>query len=178
MRGQLFPDLIECAFLKSYRCEGCGRSAETLLVSFPSLVWRRDDETILVSYPVRCSCGLTGLATTRLPFLLFCFICGWLEYQSTAQCSPRKSPQPVQPNDSPFLSNIFCDFQQVMASSGVEAVIEFIVEPGKSDAQGHAVGEWTNQPTAADRALFGVSPEAWCRLLRRMGFSENEEGQA
>jgi hypothetical protein len=176
MRGQLFPDYIECAFLTGYRCEGCGRSGDTLEVSFPHLVWLREDQSMLISYPVRCPCGRAGLASSRIPFLLFCFLCGWLEYQGTARHEPAKSPQQIRPNGSPFLLNIFNEFEQVMASYGVRPDIEATIEPWAADTPVHHSGSPKDEPTESDRALFGASRKAWGEFLRRMGLSEKEGG--
>ena len=176
MRGQLFPDYIECSFLTGYRCEGCGRSGETLEVSFPTLVWLRDEHTILISYPVRCPCGGAGLASSRIPFLFFCFLCGWLEYQGTPRHQPPKSPQQIRPNDSPFLLDIFCEFEQVMASYGVLPDMEATIEPWKADNRAHDRTGSTGTPTETDRVLFGASRKAWREFLRRMGLSQKEDG--
>jgi hypothetical protein len=153
----LFPDYIECAFLNTYRCEGCGRSGEVLQVLFPSLAWQRDDESIQISYPVRCVCGKAGVAGTKLPFLLFCFICGWLEYQGTSRLQPPQSSQQIRPNESALLSHIVCDFEQVMASYGLRNAASF-----------------DSEPTETDRGLFGVSEKGWREFLKRMGFGKDE----
>jgi hypothetical protein len=157
MKGQLFPDYIECAFLNEFRCENCGRSKETLQISFPSMAWNRGDGSILISYPVRCSCGTTGRAETKLSFLLFCFICGWLEYQGNTRHRRPQVPEQAQPKESMLLSQIVYDFEQVMNSYGVPNAASFNPEP-----------------TDEDRALFGFSPEAWVGFLKRMGFGPNE----
>jgi hypothetical protein len=177
MRGQLFPDYIECAFLSGYHCEGCGRSGEMLEVSFPHLVWLRDDQSLLISYPVRCPCGRSGMASSKIPFLLFCFLCGWLEYQGTSRHQPPKSPQPIRPNGSPFLLNIFYEFEQVMASYGVRPGIEAAVEPWTTGKPAPHLDSPTDAPTETDRALFGANRKVWGEFLKRMGLDEKEGGQ-
>jgi len=177
MRGQLFPDYIECAFLTGYRCEGCGRSGETLEVSFPTLVWLRDDHSVLLSYPVRCRCGKAGLASSKIPFLLFCFVCGWLEYQGTPRRQPSNSPQRIRPNGSVVLLNILYEFDRVMAAYGVQSKSEAAIEPWQAGNRAHERYGSANEPTEKDRALFGVSPEMWRDFLRRLGLSEKEGKQ-
>ena len=176
MRGQLFPDYVECAFLTGYRCEGCGRSGETLEVSFPTLVWLRADHSIVISYPVRCPCGKVGLASSKIPFLLFCFLCGWLEYYGTERPQRQKSPQRIRPNGSAFLLNIFYEFERVMASYGVQSDVEFTVEPWMANDRVQDGGDPTSTPTEKDRGLFGASPEMWREFLKRMGLNEKEGG--
>jgi hypothetical protein len=176
MNGQLFPDYIECAFLAGYRCEGCGQSGETLEVSYPTLVWLRDDHTVLISYPVRCRCGKEGLASSRISFLLFCFVCGWLEYQGTPRRRPPKSPQRIRPGGSAFLLNIFYDFERVLASHGVQDGPEPAIQPWQAESRAFDAERPEGRPTEKDRALFGASPEVWQEFLKRMGLDDKQTG--
>jgi hypothetical protein len=177
MPGQLFPDYVECAFLTGYRCQGCGRTGEALEVSFPTLAWLRDEQTVLISYPVRCRCGKNGLANSKIPFLLFCFVCGWLEYQGAARHQPPKSPQKIRPSGSTFLLNIFYEFERVMSSYGVKWAAEPAIQPWNPGERARDTHDSTGQATEQDRALFGASPKVWREFLRRLGLSDEEGGR-
>jgi len=177
MRGQLFPEYIECVLLKSYRCPGCDASGRTLLVSSPRLLWRRDDESVVITYPVRCSCGKSGSATSRMPFLAFCFICGWLEYQRSFQNAPEGPPKAVRPGESPLLWHILSDFEKVVGSHCTQAETGRPVQPWEPDVPVDDDGIPTSRITPIDRALFGANPEVWRDFLRRMGWSETEQGE-
>lgn len=154
MKGLLFPDYVECSFLNGYRCESCGQSGQPLQVAFPSLAWRQEENSMVIMYPVRCPCGKSGLSTTHLPFLLFCFICGWLKYRDFVVNPTPCSLQEIRPNESPILTQIYCEFEEAV----------------------EAYGRRPSRPTPVDRILFRMSPETWPGFLKRLGFTEDEAG--
>lgn len=152
MDGLILPGYIEQAFAVGYHCRRCGRLNPVVTMFYPTI--RRENDHVVLTYPVRCTCGAAGGCTVRMPTLLFGYALAWVQIVKAWKRRSKAESQ-VTPGKSQSFDKIVREYADL-----IERVQQARPQPADS----------------RDRLSLGLGEGEWSDFLKRMGEEPEEPG--
>jgi hypothetical protein len=149
----------------SWQCKHCGQSGDPIRLLFPDL--RREQNIVVLTYPVICQCGRRGSLRVELPILLFGIVLARLVIMD-AKRGRHRGEIDLKPGKTAAFRRCAADFEQAIVEFAEQALGFPRDESESPDAK---CARWTGL-SDVDRLKFDMSVAEWQAFLRRLGVDE------